>query len=85
METVENIYRSSKYVMQLSVYADMNRDFALGIVVPNAKALTELAKEKGLSPDIKELCLNEEIEREVVADFRRIGEAKRVPFLFKEI
>ena len=77
LERVENLYKTSKYVAQLTVYADQTRDYAIGIVVPSPEVLLELAKEKGWPMDFKALCQMEEVEHVIVQDFKRIADEKR--------
>ncbi len=72
----------SKYVSQICVYADTNRDYAIGIIVPSTEALMELARDKQLPADMKTLCQNEEIEKAIVEDLKAIGDSKKVTFYF---
>eukprot|EP01022_Parablepharisma_sp_SALTPOND_P026672 TRINITY_DN645_c0_g1_i1.p1 TRINITY_DN645_c0_g1~~TRINITY_DN645_c0_g1_i1.p1 ORF type:complete len:587 (+),score=69.08 TRINITY_DN645_c0_g1_i1:1247-3007(+) len=78
LEYIEAIYSASEYVAQLCVYADNSRDFMVGIMVPRADTISRLGKTKGIEGTLPELCSNEEIKKEILADFKKIGDAKKV-------
>eukprot|EP01022_Parablepharisma_sp_SALTPOND_P006865 TRINITY_DN1277_c0_g1_i1.p1 TRINITY_DN1277_c0_g1~~TRINITY_DN1277_c0_g1_i1.p1 ORF type:complete len:776 (+),score=33.72 TRINITY_DN1277_c0_g1_i1:4062-6389(+) len=78
IERVENMYKASPFVSQICVYADHTRDYGVAIVVPNVPKLLEVAKQKGLTQEVAELCEMPEMEKVVVDDFKAMGDAKRV-------
>ncbi|VDM96267.1 unnamed protein product [Thelazia callipaeda] len=75
-EKVELIYTHSKYVSQIFVYGESLKSCLIGIVVPKAEEMYNLAKNFDLLKDsLFELCKNEKVKKTVLDNM--IETAKR--------
>jgi len=65
---VETTLMTHPIVDNIAVYGDSQKDFLIGLVVPNKKNLEKLAKENGVSGSWEELCKNEELTEALTKD-----------------
>ncbi|XP_055969938.1 long-chain-fatty-acid--CoA ligase 1 isoform X2 [Sorex fumeus] len=72
-EKIENIYMRSEPVAQVFVYGESLQAFLVGIVVPDAEALSSWAKKKGFSGSFDELCRNKDVSKAILDDMVRLG------------
>ncbi|XP_077999340.1 long-chain-fatty-acid--CoA ligase 1-like [Glandiceps talaboti] len=72
-EKIEAIYVRSPCILQVFVYGDSFKNFAVGIIVPDAEELKKLAKKIGVSGTLEELCKNKEIKKAVLEEMQQTG------------
>jgi long-chain acyl-CoA synthetase len=71
---LESVYSKSKYVMQICIYGDSQKNFVVGIIVPNKPALYEFLKNKIMDVNGVENFYNDKaVKEEVRADLERLA------------
>jgi len=73
LEKLEAKYKGSKYVENICVYADSNRDYPVALVVPVRAALLDWASSKGLGSDFEKVCASAEAKKMVLDSMKDIG------------
>lgn len=66
---VESEMKTSPLVEIICVYGESSKLFCVALVVPNAKALKELAASLNIRGEFEELCANPEIEKAFLNEF----------------
>lgn len=72
-EKVENVYMKGTYLAEIFLHGESTETFCICMGVPNKKALQELAASKGIEGSIEELCRNDQIRAEVLANLTKVG------------
>ncbi|XP_006630837.3 long-chain-fatty-acid--CoA ligase 5 [Lepisosteus oculatus] len=72
-EKIENVYVRSEPVAQVFVHGDSLQSCLVGIVVPDIEVLPDFAVKLGIKGSYKELCINKEIKKAILADMVRLG------------
>jgi len=75
-EKVENIMALSKYVAEPFVHGDSLQNYVVGIVFPQETAIKQLAQDLGIEGTFEELCKNEKIIEQVLADITKVCKEK---------
>lgn len=74
LEKLESIYRSSKLVQNICVYADAQKTKPVAIIVPAEPALKELAKRIGVEGNgLEDLAGNRKIQDAVLKELQQAG------------
>jgi long-chain acyl-CoA synthetase len=74
LEKLESIYRSSKVVANICVYASPDQVKPIAIVSPLEPALKKLASQNGISGDtVEELCANKKMRSIVLKELQTAG------------
>lgn len=63
---VESELKTSPFVDNICVYADSMKNFCVALIVPNEKALKELAKSLEVDGDLKKLCTDQGIVKNIL-------------------
>ena len=61
------------YLAEIFLHGESTETFCICIGVPNKKALHELASSKGIEGSFDELCRNDQIRAEVLANLTKVG------------
>eukprot|EP00178_Gracilaria_changii_P010458 TRINITY_DN3048_c0_g1_i1.p1 TRINITY_DN3048_c0_g1~~TRINITY_DN3048_c0_g1_i1.p1 ORF type:complete len:126 (+),score=11.83 TRINITY_DN3048_c0_g1_i1:1651-2028(+) len=61
------------YLAEIFLHGESTETFCICIGVPNKKALQELASSKGIEGNYDELCKNDQIRAEVLANLNKVG------------
>jgi long-chain acyl-CoA synthetase len=69
----ERVYEKSAYVRQICLYVKEVSPFVYAVVVPNEEPLRKLALSKGIQGDVAELCRNEAIRKDILAEFHALA------------
>jgi long-chain acyl-CoA synthetase len=72
---VETKLKMSPLVDNICLYADSNKDYAVCLVVPNAKALHDLATQIGVAngDDWRTLCSNKDVQKAMLKALQEQG------------
>uniref|UniRef100_A0A8D0C5Q1 Long-chain-fatty-acid--CoA ligase n=1 Tax=Salvator merianae TaxID=96440 RepID=A0A8D0C5Q1_SALMN len=72
-EKIENIYIRSASAAQVFVHGDSLQSFLVGVVVPDAETLPDLAAKLGVKGSYEELCRNETVKNAILMDLIKLG------------
>lgn len=75
---VETEMKTCSIVENICVYGDPSKTYCVALVVPNEKALSELAESLGVRGEFAELCSNPIIEKAVLKELSEHAKKSRL-------
>ena len=73
LEKLEAVYRGAVFVHNIMVHGDSSNPRPIAVVVPNEKALTEKAKQLGVSTEAPEMHRNRKLRDAVLKELQSVG------------
>ena len=71
---VEAILKGSNFVDNICIYAESDKDYVIGLVVPTEATLRAIAENLNIATkDWDELCKNQALNEKVVEDIQRVA------------
>jgi len=77
-EKLENIFKHSKSVSEIYIYGDALESFVVAVIVPNMKALQEMAVANGFKEKVEDILHDKKVKMLVINDMKEAGANKKL-------
>lgn len=80
LEKVENMLMACRTVDQICVHADVQREWLVCVIIPNKRAITDFANEKGIpqQADYSQFLKQDNLRHAVLADLQTTGRQQKL-------